>query len=198
MSALLESQAECGFFSTNISIHADGECRGLGRIPGHHRRGLNDGATPSTFDIGMLRDVSRDEVLALARVDAVIGASCSSACEPVAFLTAARGIPQISNGCSADSLSDDSKYSPNAAHGFFFKLIARRGWRREEWLWFGVVIANEASTCRISSFARPVFALFTDNYLRGDRQRPAPQDRLQLQKDYHCTLLCAHAHTSER
>ena len=45
-----------------------------------------------------------------SRVHAVIGPGCSSACEVTNYLAAGQGLPQISWGCTASSLSDKSKY----------------------------------------------------------------------------------------
>ena len=43
-------------------------------------------------------------------VDAVIGPDCSLACESTAYITAVRGIPQISYSCSSSALSDKSQF----------------------------------------------------------------------------------------
>ena len=43
-------------------------------------------------------------------VDAVIGPGCSSACEVTGYLSGGQGIPQISWGCRASSLSNKEKY----------------------------------------------------------------------------------------
>ena len=43
-------------------------------------------------------------------VDAVIGPGCSSACEVTSFLAAGQGVPQISWGCTASSLSDKKNH----------------------------------------------------------------------------------------
>ena len=43
-------------------------------------------------------------------VDAVIGPGCSSACEVTSYLSGGQGIPQISWGCTASSLSNKEKY----------------------------------------------------------------------------------------
>ena len=44
------------------------------------------------------------------RVDAVIGPGCSSACEVTSYLSGGQGIPQISWGCAASSLSNKEQY----------------------------------------------------------------------------------------
>ena len=46
----------------------------------------------------------------VSRVDAVIGPGCSSACEVTSYLSGGQGIPQISWGCTAVSLSNKEKY----------------------------------------------------------------------------------------
>ena len=43
-------------------------------------------------------------------VDAVIGPACSEACEVSSYLSGGQGIPQISWGCTAVSLSNKEKY----------------------------------------------------------------------------------------
>ena len=45
-----------------------------------------------------------------SKVDAVIGPACSSACEVTSYLSGGQGIPQISWGCLASSLSNKEKY----------------------------------------------------------------------------------------
>ena len=50
------------------------------------------------------------KMLAEGQVDAVIGPDCSMACESTAYITASRGIPQISYSCSSSELSDKSKF----------------------------------------------------------------------------------------
>ena len=48
--------------------------------------------------------------LLAGRVDVVIGPGCSSACEVTGYLSGGQGIPQISWGCTASSLSNKEKY----------------------------------------------------------------------------------------
>ena len=43
-------------------------------------------------------------------VDAVIGPGCSSACEVTSYLSGGQGIPQISWGCTASSLSNKENH----------------------------------------------------------------------------------------
>ena len=45
-----------------------------------------------------------------SRVDAVIGPGCSSACEMTSYLSGGQGIPQISWGCTASSLSNKENH----------------------------------------------------------------------------------------
>ena len=45
-----------------------------------------------------------------SKVNAVIGPGCSSACEVTSYLSGGQGIPQISWGCTAISLSNKEKY----------------------------------------------------------------------------------------
>jgi len=45
-----------------------------------------------------------------SKVDAVIGPACSAACEVTSYLSGGQGIPQISWGCTASSLSNKEKY----------------------------------------------------------------------------------------
>ena len=48
--------------------------------------------------------------LLAGRVDAVIGPACSSACEVTGYLSGGQGIPQISWGCAASSLSNKENH----------------------------------------------------------------------------------------
>ena len=45
-----------------------------------------------------------------SRVSAVIGPGCSSACEVTSYLAGGSGIPQVSWGCTAVSLSNKEKF----------------------------------------------------------------------------------------
>ena len=45
-----------------------------------------------------------------SKVDAVIGPGCSAACEVTSYLSGGQGLPQISWGCTAVSLSNKDKY----------------------------------------------------------------------------------------
>jgi ABC-type branched-subunit amino acid transport system substrate-binding protein len=49
------------------------------------------------------------------RLDALIGPGCSTGCESTAFTTAGLNIPQISYGCTSESLADSTKY-PTVRH----------------------------------------------------------------------------------
>ena len=51
-----------------------------------------------------------NKILADRPVDAVIGPDCSLACESTAYVTAIRGIPQISYSCMSAELSDKMKF----------------------------------------------------------------------------------------
>ena len=46
----------------------------------------------------------------VSSVDAVIGPGCSSACEVTGYLAGGQGLPQISWGCTASSLSNKEQY----------------------------------------------------------------------------------------
>ena len=46
----------------------------------------------------------------VSRISAVIGPGCSSACEVTSYLVAGQGIPQVSWGCSASSLSNKANH----------------------------------------------------------------------------------------
>jgi len=52
-------------------------------------------------------------------VDAVIGPDCSVACESTAYITAVRGLPQISYSCSSSALSDKAQF-PTVRLSFSF------------------------------------------------------------------------------
>ena len=52
-------------------------------------------------------------------VDAVIGPDCSIACESTAYITAVRGLPQISYSCSSSALSDKTQF-PTVRLSFSF------------------------------------------------------------------------------
>ena len=45
-----------------------------------------------------------------SKADAVIGPGCSSACEVTSYLSGGQGIPQISWGCTASSLSNKENH----------------------------------------------------------------------------------------
>lgn len=51
-----------------------------------------------------------NEMLTEGPVDAVIGPDCSLACESTAYITALRGIPQVSYSCSSSALSDKTEF----------------------------------------------------------------------------------------
>ena len=46
----------------------------------------------------------------LGELDAIIGDTCSVVCQPLGLLSAAWNIPQVSNDCTSDALSDTKTY----------------------------------------------------------------------------------------
>jgi hypothetical protein len=51
-----------------------------------------------------------NEMLTEGPVDAVIGPDCSLACESAAYITALRGLPQVSYSCSSSALLDKTEF----------------------------------------------------------------------------------------
>ena len=62
-----------------------------------------------------------------SRVDAVIGPGCSSACEVTGYLSGGQGIPQISWGCTAVSLSNKEQYGLVRLLSFSFAFELQPG-----------------------------------------------------------------------
>ena len=54
--------------------------------------------------------VAMGELLEDDRIDSLIGPACSSACEVTSYLSAGRGIPQISWGCTSPTLSEKNEH----------------------------------------------------------------------------------------
>ena len=54
--------------------------------------------------------VAMGELLEDDRIDSLIGPACSSACEVTSYLSAGRGIPQISWGCTSSTFSNKTEF----------------------------------------------------------------------------------------
>ena len=54
--------------------------------------------------------VAMGELLGDDRIDSLIGPACSSACEVTSYLSAGRGIPQISWGCTSSTFSNKTEF----------------------------------------------------------------------------------------